>query len=253
MRYLWIISCVLVLFSCSEEKITNPKPKTEVKKAEKPKPKSDKLTTQNAVEKLTEYGKQNPETKAVIKTSFGNIYVRLYEDTPLHRASFVLLAKKGFYDSTFFYRVRKHFVIQGGNSDSEETEFKFWKVGTYRIPPEVKEHHIHKRGALALAIPENANDTYLGYSSPYNFYIVQGYKFTDRTLKKQEEENGYKVASQHRNTYFSIGGAPHLDGKYTVFGEVTSGFDVIDRIADVKTNVSEFPLEDIYLSVEILE
>ncbi|MFP5471882.1 MAG: peptidylprolyl isomerase [Bacteroidia bacterium] len=250
MKYFLVIASILFLLSCSEqqEKETKPTQKVEVKKVEKQK--SDKLTTQNAVEKLTAYGKENTETKAVIKTTYGNIYVKLYDDTPLHRASFVMLTKKGFYDSTFFYRVKKHFVIQGGNSDSEETEFKFWEIGTYRIPPEIKEHHIHKRGALALAVPENSED---GYSSPFNFYLVQGYKFTERILKRQEEENHFSIPAHHRNTYFSVGGAPHLDGKYTVFGEVTSGFDVIDRIAEVKTNVSDFPIEDIYLSVEILK
>jgi cyclophilin family peptidyl-prolyl cis-trans isomerase len=247
-----LLIAIFSIFSCSEkhEEKNKSTVKKEVKKVEQTQPKSDKFTQKNAVAKLTAYGKENPETKAVIKTTYGNIYIKLYDDTPLHRASFVMLAKKGFYDSTFFYRVKKNFVIQGGNSDSEETEFKFWEIGTYRIPPEIKAHHIHKRGALALAVPENSQD---GFSSPFNFYIVQGYKFTERSLKKQEEENKFSVSPNHRNIYFSEGGAPHLDGKYTVFGEVTSGFDVIDRIAEVKTNVSDFPLEDIYLSVEILE
>jgi peptidyl-prolyl cis-trans isomerase B (cyclophilin B) len=246
----------LMLFACNtnETKVPEQKPvavkkkKTEIKTEE-----TDKFTTENAVEKLTQYGKENPETKAVIKTSYGNIYISLYKDTPLHRASFVMLAKRHFYDRTLFYRVHKNFVIQGGNSDSEETLYKFWEIGTYRIPPEISNKYYHKKGAIALAVPDNPEDIYPGYSSPYNFYIVQGNRFSERSLSQQEKEYGFKVPDSRRETYFNLGGAPHLDGKYTVFGEVTKGFDVIDKIANLKTNVSDFPLENVYLSVEILE
>lgn len=257
MRSLLITIYISILIACTsnteankESSVVLPKPEKKIEKQEVP---DDKFSPKNAVEKLTKYGEENKETKAVIITKYGKIYLKLYDDTPLHRASFVMLAKKGFYDSTLFYRVRKNFVIQGGNSDSEETEFKFWEIGSYRIPPEIKSNHIHKRGAIALAIPENSEDGYPGFSSPFNFYIVQGYKFTERSLKKQEEENGFIIPSQNRSTYFNIGGAPHLDGKYTVFGEVTSGFEVIDKIAELKTNVSDFPEEDVYLTVTILE
>jgi cyclophilin family peptidyl-prolyl cis-trans isomerase len=247
---LLVISCSYNEVPFQEQKTTVvKKKKTEVKKEEE----SDKFTTENAVEKLTQYGIENPETKAVIKTSYGNIYILLYKDTPLHRASFVMLAKRNFYDSTLFYRVHKNFVIQGGNSDSEETLYKFWEIGTYRIPPEISSKHYHKKGAIALAVPDNPEDTSPGYSSPYNFYIVQGNRFSERSLSQQEKEYGFKVPTSIRETYFKIGGAPHLDGKYTVFGEVTRGFDVIDKIANLPTNVSDFPLESVYLSVEILK
>lgn len=246
----------LVVISCSEEK--QPSTKKEIKKEiksiskrqVKKKISSNKINNKNVVKKLTEYGKENPETKAVVKTTYGNIYVRLYEDTPLHRASFVMLAKRGFYDSTFFYRIHKNFVIQGGNSDSDETLLKLHEIGTYRIPLEIKPHHIHKKGALALAIPDNVADR---RSSPFNFYIVQGHKFTSRSLKQTEEKYQFKIPEKYRNTYFEIGGAPHLDGDYTVFGEVTKGFSVIDKIAEIETNVSDFPVKEVYLSVEILD
>lgn len=225
------------------------KEKTVVKK----KVESDKLNNDNVVEKLSKYGEENRETKAIIKTTYGNIHIKLYKDTPLHRASFIMLAKTGFYDSTFFYRIHKNFVIQGGNSDSDETLIKLQKIGSYRIPLENKAHHIHKKGALALAIPEGLeNSKYGRRSSPFNFYIVQGYKYSSRSLKSQEEKYDFKIPKKYRETYFNIGGAPHLDGEYTVFGEVTKGFSVIDKIAEIETNVSDFPIKEVYLSVEIL-
>ncbi len=232
-----------------EQKRNPTKKKTiEVKKVE-----DDKFTTDNAVEKLKKFGEENKETKAVIKTTYGKIYVTLFDDTPIHRASFVMLAKKGFYDSTLFYRVHKNFVIQGGNSDSEETQFKFWQIGTYRIPPEISDKHFHKKGALALAVPDNADDKYPGYSSPFNFYIVQGSTFSERRLAQQEKEYGFSVPEWRREVYKTVGGAPHLDEKYTVFGQVTKGFEVIDKIANVPTDVSDFPSERIFLSVEIVD
>ena len=236
-----------------QEEVTKTKPKA----AAKPNPekkKDTRITNENAVEKLTKYGEENTENKAIIKTTYGDIYVRLYEDTPLHRASFVMLAKTGFYDSTFFYRIHKNFVIQGGNSDSDETLIKLHKIGNYRIPPEIKSHHIHKKGALALAVPEDATTSREGRkSSPFNFYIVQGYTYTQRSLRRQEEKYGFKVPEKYRETYYNIGGAPHLDGDYTVFGEVISGFSVVDKIAEIETNVSDFPVKEVYLSVEILD
>ena len=249
---------ILVAFSCSDKQTPTVKKEikkthTQVKKKAKKKVVKNTITNDNVTEKLSNYGKENPETKAVIKTTYGNIYVKLYEDTPLHRASFVMLAKKGFYDSTFFYRIHKNFVIQGGNSDSDETLIKLHEIGNYRIPLEIKPHHIHKKGALALAIPEGLEDSKYGRrSSPFNFYIVQGYKYSSRSLKKQEEKYGFKVPEKYRTIYYTDGGAPHLDGDYTVFGEVTKGFSVIDKIAEIETNVSDFPVKEVYLSVEIL-
>lgn len=254
--YILYLISILTLFSCGEKEPVKIQEKTikkvSIEKMKKAKP--DKLSSKNVVEKLTKYGEENKETKAVIETTFGNIYVTLFDDTPLHRASFVMLAKKGFYDNTYFYRIHKNFVIQGGNSDSEETADKLYTIGNYRIPPEPSSNNIHKKGALALAVPEIGKDNLHGnWSSPYNFYIVQGYKYTSRTLKRQEKEYGFKVPEKHREAYYNIGGAPHLDGKYTVFGEVTKGLDVVDKIAEIKTNTSDYPEKEVYLSVKILK
>lgn len=252
--YLFSISCNSSDSSTKMQKKVSKRIPSEKVKPQKKKPIRDVISNTNVVEKLTKYGAENPETKAVIKTTYGNIYIKLYDDTPLHRASFVMLAKRGFYDSTFFYRIHKNFVIQGGNSDSDETLIKLHEIGSYRIPLEIKSHHIHKKGALALAIPEGLENTKFGRrSSPFNFYIVQGYKYSSRSLKQQEDKYDFKVPEKYRQTYFNIGGAPHLDGDYTVFGEVTKGFSVIDKIAEIETNVSDFPVKEVYLSVEILE
>ena len=261
--YYLLFSLITFCFlSCSDEKQSvkksNPQAEKTItkskKKTKQKSTKSNKYNNENVVEKLTAFGEKNPETKAVIKTTYGNIYVKLYKDTPLHRASFLMLAKSGFYDSTFFYRIHKNFVIQGGNSDSDETLLKLFQIGSYRIPLETKSNHIHKKGALALAIPEGLENSKHGRrSSPFNFYIVQGYKYSNRSLKQIEEKYGFKISDEHRETYLDIGGAAHLDGDYTVFGEVTKGFSVIDKIAEIETNVSDFPIKEVYLSVEVLD
>lgn len=247
----------LITTYCTDEKKPVRKKETKnvvKKKVAKKTIKPDKFNNKNVVEKLTKYGRENPETKAIIKTTYGDIHVTLFEDTPLHRASFIMLAKTGFYDNTFFYRIHKNFVIQGGNSDSEETANKMYKIGSYQVPLEIKSNHIHKKGALALAVPEGLEDSKYGRrSSPFNFYIVQGYKYSERSLKLQEEKYGFKVPEKYRETYINKGGAPHLDGEYTVFGQVTRGFSVIDKIAEIETDVSDFPVKEVYLSVEVLK
>ncbi|GIR57685.1 MAG: hypothetical protein CM15mP65_02660 [Crocinitomicaceae bacterium] len=134
------------------------------------------ITNQNVIQKLKSFGTSNPETRILIETTFGNIKLKLYEDTPLHRANFIMLIKKGFYDSTLFYRVINHFMIQGGNSDDNKMFNRIAKIGNYKIPSEVLPHHIHKRGALAMAVQEQYYQDISKQdksSSAYNFYIIQ--------------------------------------------------------------------------------
>ncbi len=182
----------------------------------------DSLNSNNTKAFLTEYGKNNPETKIIINTKFGNIKLRLYEDVPIHRANFIFLTKIKYFNTTVIYRVAKNFVIQGGNSDNMYTQKQRRKYGNYLMKPEFRKHRKHKYGALASARQWENNPDKL--SSPFEFYMV------------------------HKRD-----GAYHLDNEHTVFGEVISGFDTLDKISEVAVGDDEWPVKDITMTIDILE
>ncbi|SDS12063.1 peptidylprolyl isomerase [Polaribacter sp. KT25b] len=182
----------------------------------------DSLNNENTEAFLTEYGKQNTETKVIIKTEFGNIKLLLYNDVPIHRANFIFLTKIKYFNTTVIYRVAKNFVIQGGNSDNMYTQKQRRKYGNYLLKPEFRKNRKHKYGALAAARYWENNPNKL--SSPFEFYMVH-----DRN------------------------GAHHLNNEHTVFGEVISGFDTMDKISKVKVGADEWPIKDIKMTIEILE
>lgn len=272
-----IILSALYLFSCNEEgnneyldQLRNEKrektnPETNQKKSSKEEEinmEFDVYNSSNIEEKLKKYGEENPETEVEIKTSYGDIRIRLYKNTPLHRANFIRLAKMDFYDSTIFYRVDKDFMIQGGVKEADgeedlETLKKKVEVGSYRVPEEILEENFHKTGALAMANkssfevdPEKKDFS----SDPYNFYIVSGSTHSDYQLRKTEEEYGIQIPESHEKVYKTTGGTPHLDGSYTVFGEVISGLSVVKRINRVQVDEYEWPLEDVHIiSVEVIK
>ncbi len=192
-----------------------------VKKKKTPK-KPESINDKNVVEFLTEYGKKNPETQVLLKTRLGNIMIKLYKDTPLHRANFIFLTKEGYFDTTCFYRVVPGFIIQGGNSENITTMRYRNKYHNYFIPAEFVKERKHKYGAVAMARDWENNPT--KKSTAFEFYIVQ-----DRY------------------------GAHHLDGEHTVFGEVISGFSVIDKIANLKSGGDEWPLEDVFIKMEVIK
>jgi peptidylprolyl isomerase len=171
---------------------------------------------------LTQYGKENPENKVRIVTSFGNIEVMLYRDTPLHRANFIMLVKKGYFNNTFFHRVAPGFVIQGGNSDNVATPRKRSEIGDYLIPSEFDARHKHTYGSFSAAKYSEQNVSKA--SSPFEFFIVM-------------DENG----------------TPHLNNDHTVFGRVTKGMEVAEKIAQVKTGQSEWPIDNVEMDIEIID
>lgn len=229
-------------------------------------------------------------------TTLGDITVRLYDETPLHRDNFLKLAKEGYYDGTLFHRVIKDFMIQGGDPDSR-TASPSQMLGTggpdYTIEAEILPHLFHKRGALAAARqgdevnPERR-------SSGSQFYIAWGQVYNtgqlkqmDKQLSMMAEQNAFQrlagerkkeimelrrnrnreglmelqnelaalahaeastfggLSEAQREAYSTIGGVPHLDGQYTVFGEVTEGLDVVERIQQCPTNRADRPTNDI--------
>ena len=196
---------------------------------------------------LTAYGKENPETEVLISTSLGKIKVKLYEDTPLHRANFIRLAKGGYYNNTVFYRILRGFMIQGGHANELENT-----PDLYTVPAEIKRHHFHKKGALAMArYDDNVNPK--KESSAHNFYLVQGTPVSLPELEDIAAEKKLTLTPEQKKLYPEIGGAPSLDEQYTVFGEVTEGLDVLDKIANYPVNAEDRPLKPIYVTMKVLK
>ncbi len=236
----------------------------------------------------------NENTMLSIKTSLGEIKVKLYDGTPIHRDNFIHLVNSGFYDGISFHRIIKNFMIQAGDPETRNIKSPNFpdSLKTYTIPPEFNNLYFHKKGALAAA--RQGNDVHpLMRSSGTQFYIVQGVKFSDEDLNmaeqrinsniKQSHFNGlikettdslqhadktmtdakiqeiasikmfqylteykdYKISEEQRNVYKALGGTPRLDSTYTVFGEVTEGLDIVDKIAETPTDSNDKPTNDI--------
>jgi len=197
----------------------------------------------------------NSEKKVLISTDLGDIKVKLYDETPIHRDNFLKLAKEGYLNGTLFHRVIKNFMIQGGDPDSK-TAKPGQILGNggpgYDLPAEFVAKYFHKKGALAAA-RENDMVNPEKKSSGSQFYIVQGQVFNDATLNSIENSYKKKFTKEQREFYKKTGGSPHLDGDYTVFGEVYEGLDVLDKIAGVAVDKNNRPLEDIKMKVSIIE
>ena len=187
------------------------------------------------------------ETKVLIKTTMGDITVMLYDDTPLHRDNFIKLVNEGWYTGSPFHRVIKDFMIQGGQNADGRVD------PNYKIPAEIKPNHFHKKGALAAARQaDQVNPQKM--SSGSQFYIVQGQVWSDTQLNMFESRYGKVFNAKQRQTYQTIGGTPHLDGDYTVFGEVIDGLNIVDKIAAVKTGYMDVPVEPVtIISMEIVK
>lgn len=193
------------------------------------------------------------EPQVMISTNKGDIVVKLYNETPIHRDNFLKLAETGALDSTLFHRVIKDFMIQGGDPDSRGAApgvmLGEGEVGE-PLPAEFRYPQLfHKRGVLAAA-REGDSVNPERKSSSSQFYIVWGRVFeTDSLLDARYEQTKRlgtaPIADEVRETYRTIGGTPHLDGIYTVFGEVVSGLDVVDIIQNVETDDNDRPLEDV--------
>lgn len=177
----------------------------------------------------------------------GKIVLRLYDETPLHRDNFVKLAKDHVYDGLLFHRVIKNFMIQGGDPKSRDAKpGQPLGDGTlgYTIPAEFRPNLFHKRGALCAARQgDNVNPK--KESSASQFYIVQGNRWDEKQLKMMAERMGKKFSPEQVKVYTTMGGTPHLDGDYTVFGEVIEGMEIIDKISEVRCDRMDRPVDDV--------
>jgi peptidyl-prolyl cis-trans isomerase B (cyclophilin B) len=218
------------------------------------------VTTKTAAKKtaakkpvLAAAAAKDTSVRIKIVTDSGTMIVKLYDSTPLHRDNFVKLVKQGFYDSLMFHRVIPGFMIQGGDPLSKNAP-----AGTMlgnggddmeRIPAEFRSTLIHKRGVLAAARDDNPAKA----SSACQFYLVEGKPVTDQELSMMEARTAKKYSAAERDIYKKQGGTPFLDQGYTVFGEVESGMEVIDKIANVPRDQANRPLGDVRMYMEVVK
>tara|TARA_B100000809_G_scaffold266834_1_gene332031 strand:- start:4519 stop:5286 length:768 start_codon:yes stop_codon:yes gene_type:complete len=239
-------------FSCTEEKV-EPTLKKKIKQSKiivKPKVYFEKITNDNVVDRLTIYGKENPETIIDIYSTKGKIRIQLFKDTPLHRANFLLLVKAGYFKHSLFSRVAKKFMAQCGGSYDELQRSIQDTIGSYTIPSEMSHHHFHKKGAVASARDYKKNPT--KRSACDEFYFVEGLKFSDISLDHYELENNYKYTLKQRNYYSKNPGAAHIDGEHTVFGQIISGYKVVPKLTHVDTDSQDWPVTDIFIDSAIV-
>lgn len=182
-----------------------------------------------------------------ITTDYGIMIAKLYDSTPLHRDNFIRLVQEKFYDSLLFHRVINQFMIQGGDPTSknapEGMQLGSGSAPGERIPAEFKPSLFHKKGVLAAARDNNPQKA----SSNCQFYIVQG-----KPIPEQELNNKNMYTAGQKEIYSKIGGTPFLDQSYSVFGEVISGLDVIDRIANQPKDGSDRPTKNITMKIRLL-
>ncbi|WP_299528708.1 peptidylprolyl isomerase [Ulvibacterium sp.] len=181
------------------------------------------LTEENAIDFFFEYQKDLKVNKVKLTTSLGSFTVELYDNVPYHKANFIFLAQKGYFDGTQFHRIVKNFIIQGGNADDKATPEKRRKIGRYLLPPDTRKGYKHHRGTLSMPSSEINNPHML--ASPYEFFIV-----------------------------VTNPGSYHLDGEYTPFGKVIQGMDVVDKINQVRVGKGDWPFQNVYIEkAEVLE
>lgn len=191
-------------------------------------------------EYLLQYGKEHPENKVKIETDLGTIRLRLYDDTPLHRANFIRLIKEGHYEHADFYRIVFGFMIQGGDKKNQLP---------YKIPAEFKPEYYHKKGALSMAREEVNNPEM--ESSAAEFFIVHGSVYEQEEMEDEARSHHFSLTPEQKEVYTTLGGYMSLDQKYTVFGEVTEGLDVIDKIASERVVSVDKPKRKIPFRISI--
>jgi cyclophilin family peptidyl-prolyl cis-trans isomerase len=242
---------VFRLLFCCAMMIVVTKASAQIKK--KVVPKKTSIGARGITKRTTSVKAIDNSIKVKITTDSGIIVVKLYDSTPLHRDNFAKLVKAGFYDSLLFHRVISNFMIQGGDPNSKNAQSGVM-LGAgggdmERIPAEFRPSLFHKKGTLCAARDGNPEKA----SSACQFYIVQGTKYSDDQLNGMEMQMGRKFSVIERMAYKTIGGTPQLDQNYTVFGEVITGLNVIDKIASVQKGQADRPVGDVRMRMEVIK
>ncbi len=193
------------------------------------------------------------KNKVKITTEYGDIIVMLYDNTPKNTENMLKNAKEHVYDSTLFHRVIPKFMVQAGDPDSKHA-VAGQQLGNgglkYTIPAEINDTNFHKKGALGVARDNNPDKS----GSASQFYLVVGKVCTDEELDNVEKRTGHKFSAAQREAYKTVGGTPHLDGNYTVFGEIVEGQDIADKISLEPRDRSDRPNKDIsIISLTVLK
>ncbi len=192
---------------------------------------------------------ENIEHEVLISTDMGDMVVKLYNSTPQHRDNFLKLVNQKFYDSLLFHRVIQNFMIQGGDPESKNAApgvmLGNGDVG-YTVPAEFVDSLFHKKGALCAARTENPTKA----SSGCQFYIVQGQVLKQEQIPMLEMQRRITLSPKQKELYTTVGGTPHLDKGYTVYGEVIKGLEVLDKIAAVKTAPGDRPVENVRMKMK---
>lgn len=194
--------------------------------------------------------KSKKDDLITIQTDQGTMHLILFDETPKHKENFIKLAKEKFYDGLLFHRVIENFMIQGGDPESRNAEAgkALGKGGNnYRIPAEFNPKLFHQKGALAAARDNNPQKE----SSGCQFYIVQGKKWSRTELDKQSARAARAITEEQKKVYETVGGTPHLDGSYTVFGQVIDGMEVIDKITSFPRDDRDRPEKNIAMKVSV--
>lgn len=253
-KLIFAICCIALLSNCSEKQ-------EEVRPGIVKQPADTVIstTTPEQIQQQTAPPQQATMDNTVyyvnISTSYGDMLVKLYNETPKHRDNFIKLVKEGYYNDLLFHRVIKDFMIQGGDPDSRNAgpNVQLGAGGpNYKIPAEIIPGLYHKKGALAAARQgDQVNPQKM--SSGSQFYIVQGKKSSPAELEQLSRGYGINFSPEQKEVYSTIGGTPFLDNSYTVFGEVVKGLDVIDKIAAVKTMYGDRPAVDVKMKITMAE
>ncbi|MBP9215301.1 MAG: peptidylprolyl isomerase [Chitinophagaceae bacterium] len=239
MKFLVLLFCTVFSFTVFAQA---PKKATPIKKSV-----PVVVTKKKSTEKLVE-----------ITTEYGVMIARLYDSTPLHRDNFLKLVQEKFYDSLLFHRVIKNFMLQGGDPTSKNADSSASLGGGSapgeRIAAEFRPNFFHKKGALAAARDGNPEKA----SSNCQFYIVQGNKVDTAQLNQVYQQSvknnnpNFIYSAQQKEIYQRMGGTPFLDQNYTVFGEIISGLNVIDKIAAIPTRPGDRPIKNVIMKIRLL-
>ena len=193
--------------------------------------------------------------KVKISTKYGDMVAELYDETPIHRDNFIKLVKEGFYDGTLFHRVIPGFMIQGGDpvskDDTPNTSIGNGGPG-YTLPAEFNPQFFHKKGALAAARMGDAVNP-KKESSGSQFYIVEGQVYDQNTIDLFAKRMGAEFNPAQKKAYTTVGGTPHLDANYTVFGELVEGLEIISKISNVTRDKNNLPKDKVIMNISIVK